>query len=68
MKFIFLGGQFTTYMGRMFAFKKATEVTDRATIAALLKNPEFMRVDDDPVAPPPAPVVKRPTLTVGRRR
>ncbi len=67
MKFIFTAGPYAHFMGRVFAFKKATDVTDRATIAALLKHPDFMRVDEEPKnAAPPAP--KRPILTLGKRK
>jgi hypothetical protein len=62
MKFIYTAGQYTHFMGRAFAFKKATEVTDRATIEALLRRKDFMRVDDD--AAPPPPPAKRPMLTL----
>ena len=47
MRFIYKHG-YTCFMGRMFAFKKSVEVTDKATIAALLKRKDFMRVDDEP--------------------
>lgn len=60
MRFIYTAGAYTTFMGRTFAFKKATEVTDKATIEALLKRPDFMRVDDEPKKEPqaaPAPVL-----------
>lgn len=69
MRFIYKSGQFTTFMGRMFAFKKPTEVNDKATQEALLKHPDFMRVDDEEKKTEAAPqVLKRPVLTVGRRR
>lgn len=75
MKFIYTAGAYTCFMGREFAFKKSTEVTDKATIAALLKHRDFMRVDhDEPkkVEAPAAPAVLkaiagRPMLSVKRR-
>ncbi len=70
-RFIYTAGQFTTFRGRMFAFKKATEVSDKATIEALLKRADFMRVDDEPKkaeAPAAPAVLKRPVLSVGKRR
>ncbi len=74
MKFIYLAGAYTQFMGRTFAFKKPTEVTDRATISALQKNPDFMRVDDEPEkeqAPAAPKVLKaiagRPVLTARRK-
>jgi hypothetical protein len=38
-------------MGRTFAFKRATEIEDRATIEALEKHPDFKRVDPEFVQP-----------------
>lgn len=75
MKFIYIAGAYTQFMGRTFAFKKATEVTDRATIAALQKNTDFKRIDDDEQAKEQAPaapkvlstVAGRPVLTAKRR-
>lgn len=68
MKFICKSG-YACFMGRMFAFKKPTEVTDKATIAALLRHPDFMRVDDEEKAKHEAPpqVLKRPVLSAKRR-
>ena len=72
MRFIYLEGPYTQFMGRTFAFKKATEITDKATIAALLKRKDFMRVDDDEPkkaeAPAPAPVLKRAVLSLRKAR
>ena len=71
MRFIYLDGPYTQFMGRMFAFKKATDVTDKATIEALLKNKSFMRVDDDKKeeqAPAAPAVLKRPVLTLSKRK
>lgn len=78
MRFIYTAGQFATFRGRMFAFKKATEITDKATIDALLKHPDFMRVDDEKEvvdvsqkekqAPASPQILKRPVLSIGKRR
>jgi hypothetical protein len=73
MRFIYTAGPYTQFMGRTFAFKRATEVTDRATIEALEKHPDFKRVDPEPVAlaPPPPAAKPRATLTLpfrGRSR
>jgi hypothetical protein len=46
MKFIYLASNYHHFRGQLFAFKKPTEVTDKATIAALERNPDFMRVDE----------------------
>lgn len=54
MKFIYTAGQFATFRGRMFAFKKATEITDKATIEALRKHPDFMEVSDEKKVEAPA--------------
>ena len=71
MRFIYKHG-YTCFMGRMFAFKKSVEVTDKATMAALLKHPDFERVDNDEKAkaeaPAPAPVLKRPVLSLRKGR
>jgi len=47
MKFIYTAGPFKQYLGRMFAFGNPQEVTDRATIAALEKHPDFRKVEDE---------------------
>ena len=44
MKFVY-SGQYTQFMGRVFAFGKPVEITDRATIMALEKNQEFRKVE-----------------------
>ena len=46
MRYVY-SGNFIQYMGRMFAFGKPVEVTDKATIAALEKNPDFRKVEDE---------------------
>jgi len=45
MKFVY-EGPYTQFMGRMFAFGKPVEVTDRATIAALEKRSDFRKVEE----------------------
>ena len=44
MKFVY-SGQYTQFMGRVFAIGKPEEITDRATIMALEKNQEFRKVE-----------------------
>ena len=44
MKFVY-EGTYTQFMGRMFAFGREVEVTDRATIAALEKRSDFRKVE-----------------------
>lgn len=71
MRFVYTAGDYTQFMGRMFAFGKPTEVTDKATIAALLKRKDFRKVDDEPQkaeAPAAPAVLKRPVLSLGKRR
>ena len=46
MKYVY-NGKYTQFMGRMFAFGNPVEVTDRATIQALEKNPDFRKVEDE---------------------
>lgn len=45
MKFVY-EGTYTEFMGRMFAFGRAVEVTDIATITALEKRSDFRKVDE----------------------
>lgn len=52
MKYVY-SGSYTQFMGRMFAFGKPVEVTDKATIMALDKNPEFRKVEDEKVEEAP---------------
>jgi len=66
MRFIYTGGKYTQFMGRVFAFGKSVEVTDRATIEALRKRADFQEVAETPV--PVATEPRRPTLTVRRRK
>lgn len=56
MKFAY-NGKYTQFMGRMFAFGKPVEVTDRATIMALEKNPDFRKVEDEKEQAPEAKVL-----------
>ena len=46
MKFVY-EGTYTQFMGRMFAFGKAVDVTDKATIAALEKRSDFRKVESE---------------------
>jgi hypothetical protein len=46
MKYVY-EGTYTQFMGRTFAFGKPVEVTDRATIAALERNPQFRKADEE---------------------
>jgi hypothetical protein len=49
MKFIFKGGPYRHFMGRLFAFGLPTNVTDKATIAALENQPGFVKVKEESV-------------------
>lgn len=53
MKYIY-NGTYTQFMGRMFAFGKPVDVTDKATMEALDKNPDFRKVEDEKVQAPQA--------------
>jgi hypothetical protein len=55
MKFIYLASNYHHFRGQLFAFKKPTEVTDKATIEALQRNPDFMRVDETEPQKTPMP-------------
>ena len=46
MKFIYTAGQYIQKMGRMFAFGQPVEVTDKATIMALEKDPAFTKLGE----------------------
>jgi hypothetical protein len=46
MKFIY-DGEYREFRGYVFKWSKPTEVTDRATIEALLKDPSFWRCDEE---------------------
>ena len=69
MKFIY-NGSYAHFNGYVFAFGKPVEVSDRATQAALLKKPGFRKVEDgkEENEAPPAAVLRRPVLTVPKRR
>lgn len=45
MKFIYTAGQYTQKLGRMFAFGQPVEVTDKATIMVLEKDPDFKKAE-----------------------
>lgn len=45
MKFICTTENYRHFMGRLFIYKQPTEITDKATIAALERNPDFMKVE-----------------------
>ena len=44
MKYVY-NDTYTQFMGRVFAFGKPVEITDKATIEALDKNPSFRKVE-----------------------
>jgi hypothetical protein len=48
MKFVY-SGKYTQFMGRVFAFGKPVDVTDKATIAALEKNAEFRKANEEKI-------------------
>lgn len=68
MKFVYTGGTYTQFMGRMFAFGNPVEVADKATIAALQKRKDFKEVADGPQEAAPAPAVLKQQRPVLRAR
>ena len=74
MKYVFTG-TYTQFMGRMFAFGRPQDITDRATLEAIRKRPDFKeyheKVEEAPAqAAAPVlsvPVPKQPILTVKRK-
>lgn len=71
MKYIYTGGPYTQFRGYVFAYGKPTTVLDKAAIEAISKRSDFQEEKDEPqkvkTATAPA-VLKRPILTVGKRR
>ena len=65
MKYVFTG-TYTQFMGRMFAFGKPQDITDRATLEAIRKRPDFKEYQnpeersDPPVAESQAPATSEP--------
>lgn len=53
MKYVY-DGAYRSFMGRVFAFGHPVEITDKATMEALDKQPDFRKVEDEKVqeAPP----------------
>lgn len=47
MKFVYTKGDFAQFRGRTFLWGKPTDITEKATIQALLKNPDYRKVDDE---------------------
>jgi len=69
MKFIF-NGQYASYRGYVFAYGKPTDVKDPCTVRALRAMPNFTEVIDGPKEnkAPAAPVLKRPPISLGKRK
>lgn len=57
MKFVYTKGDFAQFRGRTFLWGKPTDITEKATIQALLKNPDYKKVDDEEKKAAPAPVL-----------
>ena len=68
MKFIF-DGSYAQFRGYVFANRKPVNVTDRGTLEALKRNPQFRKVEDgkEENKAPAAPVLKRQVLHARRR-
>jgi hypothetical protein len=62
MKYAYIG-QYKEFMGRVFAYGKPVEITDRATLEAIEKQPGFQKVEDKEVMSDECPkchkIVKR---------
>lgn len=56
MKYVY-DGEYTQFMGRQFAFRKPVEITDKATLQALEKNPHFRKVKDEEIQEAPKAVL-----------
>ncbi len=72
MKFVYTAGQYTQFMGRMFAFGQPQDITDRATLEAIRKRPDFKEWKDEEKVPAKAEKVmpeqpKPQTLSIRRR-
>ena len=65
MKYVFTG-TYTQFMGRLFAFGQPQDITDRATLEAIRKRPDFKEYQnpeersDPPVAESQAPATSEP--------
>lgn len=50
MKYVFTGGKYTQFMGRMFAFGQPVEVNDKVTLKALEGRRDFARYIEAPAS------------------
>lgn len=61
MKFVYTKGQYRQFRGHVFAWHQPTDIQDRATIEACLRDPTFERIEDavrqEEVPQAPAPQV-----------
>ena len=46
MKYVY-SGMYTQFMGRVFFNGNAVDITDRATLEAIQKRPDFRRLEDE---------------------
>lgn len=58
--------QYRTFRGYVFWQGKPVDVTDKATLAAIQREPGFRRYEDPAQVPQP-PAAPRSVLTLGRR-
>ena len=71
MKYVYTGGPYIEFRGYVFAHGKPTTILDKGTLLALAKRLDFKEVKDEPQAQiqaPATPVLKRPTLTLSKRK
>ena len=47
MKYIYTGGNYREFRGRVFAHGNAVDITDRGTLAAIAKEPDFKPVEEE---------------------
>ena len=64
-QYVYTEGPYREFNGYVFANGKPTTVSDRATLSAIAKRPDF-KVYEAPKPPPPV-VEKRPILSLRRK-
>jgi hypothetical protein len=71
MKYVYTAGKYAEFRGYVFANGNPVTILDRGTLEAIAKRPDFkeakdeQKVEETPAAPE---VLKRPTLTVKKRK
>ena len=66
-KFVYTGGHYAEFRGYVFANGNPAHIKDGATLEALLKRPDFKRIDNEEIQrKETAEEVLRPVLTAKR--